>query len=334
MPALDDATEAALRASIAANGILVPVIRDQYDRILDGHHRARIAGDLAISYPTERITVADDAQAVELARTLNLDRRHLTPAVRRVLARDLAAQGHSTRAIAGALGVSKGTVHNETSGAQDWAPESGATTGLDGKRYPRPIAFELPAASFAESDPGFELRPQRKEPAPVRPAPPVPRGKFATLVADPPWRYANTRTRAAAAGHYPTMTVAQVCALTPPAADDAHCYLWVTNGFLREGFEVLDAWGFDYKTTLTWCKPQIGLGNYFRNATEHVLFGVRGRLDLLRRDTPTWFEARRAGHSAKPPEFYDLVMACSPGPRLELFARTPRKGWKAWGNEL
>jgi len=125
----------------------------------------------------------------------------------------------------------------------------------------------------------------------------------------------------------------ELCALEVPAADDCHLWLWVTNPFMRQGFEVLDAWGFEYRTTLTWCKPQIGLGNYLRSATEHVLFATRGSLPIERRDVPTFFTANRGRHSEKPDEFYEIAMTCSPGPRLEMFSRKRRDGFEAWGLE-
>lgn len=156
---------------------------------------------------------------------------------------------------------------------------------------------------------------------------------FSAVVIDPPWRYDNKATRGAAEDHYPTMSLDELAALRIPGADDSHLYLWVTAAFMRDGFDLLDAWGFTYKTVLTWCKPSIGMGNYFRVNTEHVLFAVRGKHPTLRNDEGTWFEARRAGHSAKPESFYDLVERCSPGPYMEMFARRRRMGWHVWGNE-
>jgi N6-adenosine-specific RNA methylase IME4 len=161
--------------------------------------------------------------------------------------------------------------------------------------------------------------------------------QFTTIVADPPWRYGNTATRGAAEDHYPTMSVEEICGLDVEAwaDDDAHLYLWVTVPFLREGLAVLDAWGFTYKTMLTWAKPQMGMGNYFRVSTEHVLFGVRGSLRTSDRATTNWFIADRQRHSAKPESFFDLVEKCSPGPYLEMFARRRRLNdqWSYWGNE-
>lgn len=165
----------------------------------------------------------------------------------------------------------------------------------------------------------------------------VPTGTYCTLVADPPWRYGNTSTRGAAEDHYPTMSIEELGKLSVEvdewAAPDCHLYLWATNNFLREAFEVVAAWGFEYKTLLTWVKPQIGMGNYFRARTEHVLFALRGSAPTARRDISNVVEADRTQHSRKPDAFYDLVEAQSPGPYLEMFARRRRLGWDNWGNE-
>lgn len=157
--------------------------------------------------------------------------------------------------------------------------------------------------------------------------------EYPTIVIDPPWQYGNTATRGAAEDHYPTMSQDELLALMLPSADNAHLYLWVTNSFVREGFDLMAAWGFEYKTMLTWIKPQMGMGNYFRGSTEHVLFGIKGTLPTQRNDVMTWFKADRTRHSAKPESFYDLVESCSPGPHLEMFARRRRMGWFTWGNE-
>ena len=135
---------------------------------------------------------------------------------------------------------------------------------------------------------------------------------------------------------YVGMTLDQMAAVPigAQAEDDAHIYVWTTNAFLRDTFPLLDAWGFTYKTMLTWEKNQLGMGLYFRGTTEHVLFGVRGRLKLLRRDLPTHFRAPRTRHSEKPQAFYDMVETASPGPYLDVFARKQRMGWSVAGNEV
>lgn len=124
-------------------------------------------------------------------------------------------------------------------------------------------------------------------------------------------------------------------------ADSAHLYLWTTNAFLIEAHWVAESWGFKPKTMLTWGKvkesgvPSMKTGYYFRGATEHCLFCVRGSLKLLTTvGKPTLYLSRRLAHSVKPDWFYSLVEECSPGPRLELFSRRPRNGWDIWGNEV
>ncbi len=136
------------------------------------------------------------------------------------------------------------------------------------------------------------------------------------------------------------MSVADICDLEPPAEDDAHLYLWTTNAFMDEAHDVAWMWGFDTKTILTYGKvqpdgrPSMKTGYYFRGATEHVLFAVRGSLPLQTSEAlPTLWLWPRLPHSVKPDAFYDLVEKASPGPYLELFARSQRLGWDTWGNE-
>jgi len=175
---------------------------------------------------------------------------------------------------------------------------------------------------------------------------------YRTIVADPPWEYNATKglpTRgykpSTAEAHYPTMRNAEMAALpvSVMAADDAHLYLWVTNPRLYgerysrevQPIDIMEAWGFRYVTLLTWHKlGPVGLGFHFRGNTEHVLFGVRGKITIptnLRE--PTLFAASKGGHSVKPDRFYEMVERVSPGPYLELFARRRRYGWDVWGNE-
>lgn len=192
--------------------------------------------------------------------------------------------------------------------------------------------------SFAEA---YSLA--KKPPKDTSPKPPpeyieVPAGLYSTLVIDPPWQYDNRGTRGAANDHYHTMTRDELVALDVPAADEAHLYLWTTNAFLRDAFDLVDAWQFDYKATLVWVKPQMGMGNYFRISHEMVLFGVRGGLKTRRKDALSWFQAPRGKHSAKPDAFYDLVESCSPGPYMDMFNRDGSKlfrrpGWDGWGDE-
>ncbi len=125
------------------------------------------------------------------------------------------------------------------------------------------------------------------------------------------------------------------------AAEQSHLYLWVTNPFISEGLEVCDAWGFEYKTLLTWVKtykdgtPVMGMGYYFRGCTEHIIFGVKGKKKILNKNTKNMFQERTGRHSQKPASVRDLIVTCSGDvSRVELFAREENAGWDTWGNEV
>jgi N6-adenosine-specific RNA methylase IME4 len=173
--------------------------------------------------------------------------------------------------------------------------------------------------------------------------------RFGTILADPPWQFTN-RTGKMAPEHkrlsrYRTMTLGDIAALpvAQVAAPTSHLYLWVPNALLPEGLAVLQAWGFEYKSNIVWHKIRKdggpdgrGVGFYFRNVTELILFGVRGKnartLAAGRRQV-NFLATRKREHSRKPDEQYELIEACSMGPFLELFARGVRPNWAAWGNE-
>lgn len=173
-------------------------------------------------------------------------------------------------------------------------------------------------------------------------------GDYSTILADPPWQFQN-RTGKMAPEHrrllrYPTMELEEICQLPVAelAASSAHLYLWIPNALIAEGLEVMRRWGFTYKSNLVWYKIRAdggpdgrGVGFYFRNVTELVLFGVRGRMRTLKpgRTQVNLFESRKREHSRKPDELYSIIERCSPGPYMELFARFTRPGWHQWGNE-
>jgi N6-adenosine-specific RNA methylase IME4 len=193
-----------------------------------------------------------------------------------------------------------------------------------------PTIYNLPAPSAAE-----DLRHKVQE-------------QFATLLADPPWQFQN-RTGKMAPEHrrllrYPTMELEEIFELPVSrlASARSHLYLWVPNALLGEGLEVMRRWGFTYKSNIVWHKIRKdggpdgrGVGFYFRNVTELLLFGVRGSMRTLApgRTQVNFLATRKREHSRKPDEIYDLIESCSPGPYLELFARFARPGWAQWGNE-
>jgi N6-adenosine-specific RNA methylase IME4 len=164
---------------------------------------------------------------------------------------------------------------------------------------------------------------------------------FKTIVVDPPWdvsEMGDNEPFGRSEPGYASMTIAEIEAedIGKYAAENCHLYLWGINRMLFKALPVLEAWGFRYVTLLTWCKPSIKMGNYFRNNTEQILFGVKGSLTLLRNDVGTWFNAPpgSGGHSSKPNQFYELIQSCSPGPRLDYFARNERQGWETFGVEI
>lgn len=169
-------------------------------------------------------------------------------------------------------------------------------------------------------------------------------GMYSTIYADPPWpEKGGGKIKRGADRHYPLMSVKDIKMLPVKkwAADNAHLYLWVTNNYLPAGLEVMEEWGFKYKTTITWLKDRFGLGQYFRGQTEHCLFGVRGNLPYRtdpvtgkRLQGVTGFQAPRQAHSQKPEEMRQMIERVSYKPMLELFARRIAPGWSAMGNEL
>lgn len=173
--------------------------------------------------------------------------------------------------------------------------------------------------------------------------------RYHTVLADPPWRFVN-RTGKVAPEHrrlsrYETMTTEAICAL--PVAEltlePAHLYLWVPNALLPDGLRVMEAWGFQYKSNIVWHKVRKdggsdgrGVGFYFRNVTELLLFGVRGKNARTLppgRSQVNYIATRKREHSRKPDEQYELIESCSKGPYLELFARGIRPNWTFWGNQ-
>jgi N6-adenosine-specific RNA methylase IME4 len=171
--------------------------------------------------------------------------------------------------------------------------------------------------------------------------------RFATVLIDPPWRFAN-RTGKMAPEHkrlarYETMSIEEICALPvgQVARDRAHLYLWVPNALLPWGLQAMQAWGFEYKTNLIWHKVRKdggpdgrGVGFYFRNVTEMLLFGIRGKNNRTLapgRRQVNFLATRKQEHSRKPDEQYGIIESCSEGPYLELFARGRRDGWTSWG---
>lgn len=166
--------------------------------------------------------------------------------------------------------------------------------------------------------------------------------KYKTIYADPPWlERGGGVIKRGADRHYPLMRTKDIKALPVGeiAEENCHLYLWTTNNFIRDAFEVIDAWGFRYITTITWVKDRIGLGQYYRGLTEHCLFAVKGNLPYKiingkRQQGKTCIVAPKGRHSEKPEEMRKMIEAVSYEPMIELFARKKTDNWDAWGNEI
>jgi N6-adenosine-specific RNA methylase IME4 len=286
--------------------------------------------------------------------TINLSQFNMEATQRKALVKKLDALKATQRPIAKALGVGKGTID------RDLHAPSGASKQAK-RAQPEPASAPLGApepwhqkdsqeiAKREKQDERYRARDQENEQkrqankaltdtiAPIQEY--VEGEVFQTIVIDPPWDWGDEGDKnqfGVVTPTYNTMSLEELLELPigKVSSINAHLYLWITNRSLLKGGALLERWGFRYITCLTWCKPSIGAGNYFKGQSEHILFGVRGSLPLLRNDIGTVFEAKRTGHSAKPDEFYALVEQCSPGPWLEMFSRKERPGWVTWGAEV
>ena len=160
-----------------------------------------------------------------------------------------------------------------------------------------------------------------------------PTGTYQVLVIDPPWPYTNRDQDPShrAKNPYVSLSLEEISKLSIPASPDSIVWLWTTNAFLPDAFGLLAAWGFEYKTMVTWAKNRFGLGDWLRGQTEHCLLGVRGTYRVTPGRSSTLLVANVRAHSEKPEEFYALVEKICPGNRLEMFARDRRDGWDGWG---
>lgn len=170
----------------------------------------------------------------------------------------------------------------------------------------------------------------------------LPNKKYNIIYADPPWQYKRNGNHSAESV-YDVMSIEDIknMPVQDISEDQSHLYLWVTNPFIQEGLDVCKAWGFEYKTLITWLKtykdgtPVMGMGYYFRGCTEHIIFGVKGKKLCENKKTKNIIIENTTKHSEKPKNFRETIVECSGDlPRIELFARTEEDGWDSWGYEV
>jgi N6-adenosine-specific RNA methylase IME4/ParB-like chromosome segregation protein Spo0J len=342
-------TQAALRADVAANGVQVPLEITSAGVVLDGRARLQIARELALGH-LEVVVVAPDDEVEHMLRRA-LHRRQLTASQKAAIAVKLAdhqqlraqarsrqdanlrrgdaapeeatlpaREGRTSEQLARIAGASPRTV-------QDVITVSDHDPAL----LERVLNGEISASTAAR-----KVRRARRDAAIPQP-PPMPEGPFPLILADPPWQTGSPDSEFAPEQHYPTMPLAEIKALHLPAADDCVLFLWVVNSLLPEGFEVLKAWGFDYRANLAWIKNGIGPGVWLRQRHELLLVGIKGQISPPDPEDrcDSVIDSRRRKHSQKPDQAYERIEQMYPHlPKLELFARgAPRPGWQTWGNQ-
>jgi N6-adenosine-specific RNA methylase IME4 len=339
---------------MATIGLLHPIVVNERRVLIAGERRLRAAQALGWrTVPIRVVRTIDDAlQALRAERDENTCRRDFQPSEAVALARDLEPferkearqrelkgrppsgkfpKGHTGRAkdkVAAAVGVDRKTLAKAEAvvAAAEAEPEK-----YDRLREQMDRTGNVHGA-YKQLEKAKQAEAIRAEP------PPLPTGPFRVIIADPPWQY---DLRAADLSHranlpYPEMSITAICALPVQAiaTEDAVLWLWTTNAHMRDSYAVLDAWGFESKTILTWGKQKFGVGNWLRGQTEHCHLAVRGKPTVQLTNQSTLLFADAGAHSAKPDAFYELVEALCPGSKVELFQRTSRPGITGHGDEI
>jgi N6-adenosine-specific RNA methylase IME4 len=331
----------ALVSDIKANGLREPIVLFE-EKILDGRnrHRACMQGGIEPKFKTYR---GDDPLGYVIS--LNIERRHLNESQRAMIASDIAnmprggqsdgsanlptllkSQANAAKQVnvsIRSVGSAAAIRHTAEPEIERAVRQGHLTVSLGAKAAKLPKAYQRKIAASAEAGNGgvksvFHKLEKARDEARVLALAPV-AGKFPTLVIDPGWDYAFP--------DFATMTQEQLLALDVPqwARDDCALYLWTTNNYMPQAAELMAHWGFTHKAVLTWIKPKFGWGTYFRNSTEHVLFGIRGDAKTRRSDMPTHFEAPLGEPCEKPEKFYEIVRAAASYPAYgEIFQRKKR----------
>jgi N6-adenosine-specific RNA methylase IME4 len=366
-PLIEGSDFTELKADIAANGVREPIWLYQ-DQILDGRNRWLACNELRIEPPTREY---DGDDPLGFVISLNLHRRHLDESQRAMVAARIAVlpqgrpeetgkfAGLSQPAAAEMLNVSERSVRTARKVVDEGTPELAAavsrgkvsvSAAADVAELPKEKQREIVAKGEKEIlEAAKQIRAQRSEKrreerveavrSMANPTPELPQQRYPVVYADPPWRYefAESDSRAIE-NQYPTMTLDDIRAMNVSgmATDDAILFMWATSPKLAEAMSVIEAWGFTYRSSAVWVKPQLGMGYYFRQQHELLLVATRGSIPApAPSDRPrSVITADRTEHSQKPTEFAEAIEAMYPTlPKIELFCRSPRAGWAVWGNQ-
>lgn len=339
LPTLSSEEFVCLERDCIERGVMVPIEEDENGSILDGHNRLLIAEKHGLKFKRIRRTFKTEEEKQVHVLMLNMARRHLKPhqwglAFQRLLELKGIPTGQGkvnqhTRAsatvaeAAAELGVPERTARRrlELAGAYEALPAAEKEAVDSGEVSPASAARKLKQKTMRE---------EAGKTAKLT-------GKYSALYGDPPWLYGASSVTGGADQHYATMATRDICAMPirEHVTRDAVLFLWATNPLLPDALQVIEAWGFAYKTNLVWVKDKAtsGLAEYVRGKHELLLIATRGSM-LPETKPVSMIEGARGKHSAKPEKVYGLIEAMYPGQRyLELFARGIRKGWVTWGKE-
>lgn len=325
--------------------------------LIDGHNRYDICTKHGLKFKTTSLEFDDEQQAMVWIIRNQFGRRNLSPFTRVELAlklEPLLREKAKENQAHGATAPGKKSLLQNSAEALDTRQELARVAGVShdtiakGKlvaehadeETKQKLRAGLSSINEAASEVKQKLKQEKKQQLAMelnaKPLP-QPDGPFDVIVCDPPWKYESRAEDITHRGRlpYPDMTVEQICSLPVSTLAEPNCilWLWTTNAFMRQAFRVLDAWGFEEKTILTWCKDRMGVGDWLRGQTEHCILAVRGKPFVTLTNQTTVLNGPLREHSRKPDEFFALVDALCHGRKLEMFARETRNGWAAWGAE-
>lgn len=345
-PEMSESEFEELVADIRENGLREP-IKTYKSKIIDGKSRFRACKKAGVAPRFEEWN--GKGSLIGYVVSLNLKRRHLSPdqkaavavALLPLLEKEAALRKQATQIKQGKAPVAEKFQQPEKGRA---AEQAAKLVGVNPHYVSDFKKIQATQPHLAEQIRRGEKkiveakRELKREELGI--VPNLPKEKFSIIYADPPWKYdfAQSDSRAIET-HYPSMDMTELCALpvNDLAGDDSVLFLWVTAPKLREGLQLISAWGFSYRTGAVWVKDKIGMGYYFRSQHEHLLVGTRGnpRLPDPSKRPSSVIESPRTKHSEKPVRVYELIESMYPGfKKIELFARQARKGWTAWGNKV
>jgi len=334
-----------LKQSILENGLYEDIIINESNEVLDGHHRLRACKDVNV-IPRFQVKKFDskDKERLYVMET-NLYRRQLSVFQEVELRSEIERIKAKDRMVLGGKGISIDT------------PLKGKVRDILSTQIPKSSHATISRALYVIDHAPEEIKEKarkgnnrngwsinkayaetKKLVTPPTKTPPLPTDQYNVIYADPPWKYEFTMTYSRdITNHYPVMDLEEIKTLKVPSSKDAILFLWTTVTKLEESLEVLNAWGFTYRTHMVWVKDKIGMGYWFRGKHELLLLGVKGSFrtpdsSILR---PSVIEAPRTEHSAKPHAIYEIIESYFPdGKYLELFSRNKRENWTMWGNEV